>query len=225
MPVICAIAGALCLAFAQGLIFFYAPLEQSLGLMQKIFYLHLPLAWWALISFFLLFISSIIYIITKKTSLDNLGEAAGELGLLFGCLALLSGIIWAKKSWGTWWTWDPRLSTTLIMCFIYSAWLIFRHLDLPPARKRMISAVLGIIAFLDVPLVFLSARIFRSIHPAVFASEGGGLEPEMKLVAIICVISLGFIWLAILLFRQRQLNFAMRLEKLLFDRDAFDENE
>lgn len=219
MPVVCALAGALCMAFAQGLIFFYAPLEKSLGLMQKIFYLHLPLAWWALVSFFVLFVASIAYIITKKTQMDNLSAAAGELGLLFACLALLTGIIWAKKSWGIWWTWDPRLTTTLIMCFIYGAWLIFRHLDLPPERGRMISAVLGIVAFLDVPLVFLSARIFRSIHPAVFANESGGLEPEMRLVAIICVIATGFIWFALLLFRKQQLNSGQHIEKLLFERN------
>lgn len=216
MPVILAITGALCCAFAQGLIFFYAPVESSLGITQKIFYLHLPLAWWALFSFFLLFLTSAAYIFAKKIYLDSLSAAAAEIGLLFAVLSLITGVIWGKKSWGVWWTWDPRLATTLIMCFIYGAYLIFRGLDMPPARSRLVSAVIGVIAFLDVPLVFFSARIFRSIHPAVFTGQGGGLEPEMKTTIIICIISLGFIWLALFLFRARQLESARRLARLLF---------
>lgn len=225
MPVVLAICGALCCAFSQGLIFFYAPVESSLGLTQKIFYIHLPLAWWALFSFFLLFVASIIYLVTKKRQFDDLGAAAAEIGLLFACLSLATGIIWGKRSWGIWWTWDPRLTTTIIMCFIYAAYIVFRALDLPIQRIRLISAVLGIIAFLEVPLVFFSARIFRSIHPAVFVSENGGLEPEMKQVAIICIIALGFIWLSLLLFRTRQLDSIQRLEELLFSKDEYGEKD
>lgn len=225
MVFFCAICGALLLAIAQWLIFYYAPVEASLGLIQKIFYMHLPLAWWGLISFFLVFLASIGYLITKKTQWDNLCAAAAEIGLLFASLTLFTGMIWAKNSWGTWWTWDPRLTTTLIMCFIYAAYLIFRHLDLPPDRSRLISAVLGIIAFLDVPFVFLSARLFRSIHPAVFVREGGGMEPEMKLCVSICVIALGLFWLAMLLIRSRQLAYLQNLDKLLFSRQVYEEND
>ncbi len=217
MPVIFAISGGLCCAFAQGLIFFYSPVESSLGIIQKIFYLHLPLAWWALFSFFLLFLSSIAYLITRKIRYDHLCAASAELGLLFACLALCTGIIWGKKSWGVWWTWDPRLTTTLIMCFIYSAYLIFRKLDISPQRARLVSSVIGIIAFLEVPLVFFSARIFRSIHPAVFADGKGGLEPEMKITVIICIASLGLIWIALLLFRKKQLDTIQSLDEVFLN--------
>lgn len=222
MATVCALAGCLVLACAQWLIFYYAPVEATLGIIQKIFYLHMPLAWWGLFSFFLVFIGSIYYLLAKKPRIDRFCAACAETGVLFSCLALLSGMIWAKKSWGVWWTWDPRLSTSLVMCFIYAGYLIFRHLDLTPARTRMISAVIGIVAFLDVPLVFLSARIFRSIHPAVFASQSGGLEAEMKLTAIICALGMGLLWFSLLLFRQRQLAFKDNVERLLMNRSLND---
>lgn len=203
IAILAAIAGV-SLALCQYLVFFHAPVEETLGLPQKIFYMHLPLAWWALFSFFLVFAASIGWLWRRKAMLDSLCAAAAETGLLFSGLALLSGMIWAKKSWGVWWTWDPRLSTTLVMWFIYAAYLLLRHMDMPVERRRVICAVTGIVAFLDVPLVFVSARIFRSIHPAVFA-RGGGLTPEMQLTALACVTGMGFLWLALLLLRWRQL--------------------
>lgn len=206
-----AIGGGLCMAFCQWLIYFYAPIEETLGPIQKIFYLHLPLAWWALVSFFLVFCGSIAYILKRRTAADNLCAAAAEIGLVFCSLALASGMIWAKKSWGVWWTWDPRLTTTFVMWFIYAAYLLLRQLDMAPARRRMVGAVLGIVAFLDVPLVFLSARLFRSIHPAVFG-KGGGLSAEMRMVVFATIFSLGLLWLGLLLFRFRQLEQASQLD-------------
>ena len=183
-PLLLVLLGGAALAVCQWLIFFYAPVEAQLGLMQKVFYTHLPLAWWALISFLVVFVASIVYLIRRSPAADRVCAAAAEVGVLLAGLALVTGMIWARRSWGVWWTWDPRLTTTLVMWFIYAGYLVLRGLDLPPQRKRMICAVVGVVAFLDVPLVFLSARLWRSIHPAVFASKGGGLEPEMKLTAI-----------------------------------------
>ena len=177
-PLLLVLLGGAALAVCQWLIFFYAPVEAQLGLMQKVFYTHLPLAWWALISFLVVFVASIVYLIRRSPAADRVCAAAAEVGVLLAGLALVTGMIWARRSWGVWWTWDPRLTTTLVMWFIYAGYLVLRGLDLPPQRKRMICAVVGVVAFLDVPLVFLSARLWRSIHPAVFASKGGGLEPE-----------------------------------------------
>jgi len=211
IAVLAIIAGA-SLALCQWLIFAYAPVEATLGMTQKIFYMHLPLAWWALFSFFLVFTGSIAWLWRRKAFLDNLCAAAAETGLLFSGLALATGMIWAKKSWGVWWTWDPRLSTTLVMWFIYAGYTLLRHMDMPLERRRSICAVAGIVAFLDVPLVFVSARIFRSIHPAVFG-RGGGLTPEMQLTALACVAGMGFLWLVLLLLRWRQLCQVELLEK------------
>lgn len=214
MPVFLALAGGLALGISQWLIYAYAPVEASLGVVQKIFYMHLPLALWALISFALVFAGSIAFLWRRRPIYDHFCAAAAEIGLLFSGLALLTGMIWARKSWGVWWTWDPRLTTTLIMWFIYAAYMILRNLDMSRERRGIICAVVGIAAFLDVPLVFVSARIFRSIHPAVFGAQGDGLEPEMKLTVIICIIALGLLWAALLCFRTEQIGLDAQATRL-----------
>ena len=130
-----ALSGGMALAFCQWLIFAYAPVEASMRLPQKIFYLHLPLAWWGLASFFLVFLAGILYLRTRNLAWDALAGAAAEVGLALALLALVTGAIWGKPAWGTWWTWDARLSTTLIMCFVYAGYLIVRGLDLEPGRR------------------------------------------------------------------------------------------
>jgi heme exporter protein C len=219
---VCALLAAQVLALCQWLVFVYAPVERGMGLVQKIFYLHLPLAWWGLASFFVVFAASIAYLRSRRPWWDHLARAGAEVGLLLATLALVSGSIWARHSWGVWWTWDPRLTTTLVMCFVYAGYLALRGLDLPPQRTSAICAVVGIAGFLDMPLVFVSARLWRSIHPAVFASEGGGLEPEMRLTAWACVASFGLLWSALTFLRARQLDNAARLDHLLMTRRERD---
>ena len=220
--VVCALLAASALAACQWLIYIYAPVERSMGLVQKIFYLHLPLAWWGLVSFFVVFAASIAYLRSRHPWWDQLARAGAEVGLMLAVLALLSGSIWARHSWGVWWTWDPRLTTTLVMCFVYAGYLALRGLELPEQRKSTLCAVVGIVAFLDVPLVFVSARLWRSIHPAVFASEGGGLEPEMRLTVLACVVSFGLLWLALTVLRARLLAVAAHIERLLMSRREQD---
>lgn len=209
-----ALVSGIALAGCQWLIFVYAPTEATLGIIQKIFYMHMPLALWGMFSFLLVFAGSIVFLWRKSLWIDNLCAAAAEIGLLFSGLALISGMIWAKRSWGVWWTWDPRLATTLVMWFGYAAYLLLRSLDIADQRRRMVCAAAGIIAFLDVPLVFLSARIFRSIHPAVLGSREGGLDPQMKLVLIVCIGAMGLLWLTLLCFRATQLEQLTRLERI-----------
>lgn len=219
-----AAAGGLGMALCQWLIFMYAPVERSMGLVQKIFYTHVPLAWWAMISFALVCLASIVYLKTRKVFWDMLAWAAAEVGVVLSALALISGSIWARHSWGVWWTWDPRLTTTLIMWFIYAAYMIMRHQPMNPERRGVLCAVLGIVAFVDVPLVFISARWWRSIHPSVFASQGGGLEPEMKLTAIACVLCLGFLWAALVWLRTRQLVLKEHLDAKALSFDNSDDS-
>lgn len=217
MPLYLAAAGGAGMCLCQWLIFFYAPLAMDMGIIQKVFYIHLPLAAWALCSFIVVFGGSVAYIRKRSAGIDQLCQAACEVGVLFSGLALVTGVIWARKSWGVWWTWDPRLSTTLVMWFIYSAYLLVGSLDFPAEKARLVRAVIGIVAFLDVPLVFLSARIFRSIHPAVFTSGSVGLDPEMRLVIYAALAALGLFWLGLLLLRQNQLALAEKAEALFYD--------
>jgi len=209
-----AITGAAGLVTAQYFIWIYAPVEVTMGILQKIFYFHLPLAWWGLISFFIVFCASLVFLITKKPVMDRLAQAAAEMGLLYSGLALVTGSLWARAAWNTWWTWDPRLSTTLVMWFIYAGYLALRQSIDNPQKMRAVCAVLGVVAFLNVPLVFLSARMWRSIHPAVFGSGGGGLEPEMMTTVLVCIAAWGILTIGILLFRVRQLDIKGRIRSL-----------
>lgn len=211
---ILALAGGALMALCQWLIYVYAPLEAVMGVVQKIFYIHLPLAWWAFASFLTVFGASIAYLRTRALRWDSLAAAAAEAGVACSGLALVTGSLWARHSWGVWWTWDPRLTTTLIMWFVYAGYLILRALDLPPARRSMICAVVGVVAFIDVPLVFVSARLWRSIHPAVFAAKGGGLDEAMKITVFCCVAAFGFIWAALVLARKTQLDMTAHLDGL-----------
>ncbi|MBF0480940.1 MAG: cytochrome c biogenesis protein CcsA [Desulfovibrionaceae bacterium] len=215
MPLIYPLAAAFGLVLGQYLIWFYAPVEQTMGLIQKIFYLHLPLAWWSLASFFTVFIASVLYLLRGKPAHDRLAQAACEIGVALATLALITGSLWARPIWNTWWTWDPKLTTTLVMWFIYMSYLLLRSAGLGGAGNgARVSAVLGVVAFLDVPLVFFAARKWRSIHPTVFGNASGGLEPEMLTTALVCVAAFGFFWLALLVQRTRQLRLAARLDAL-----------
>lgn len=215
-----ALLGGFALAFCQWLIFVYAPIEASMRLPQKIFYLHLPLSWWGLISFLIVFIASIGYLWTRNHIWDALAGACAEVGLVLAVLALATGSIWGKPSWGYWWTWDPRLTTTLVMCFIYAGYLIVRSMDIQPDRRAQIAAVLGIAAFLDVPLVFLSARLWSYIHPPSIS-----LEPEMKLTVIACVASFTLLWAGLVAFRWKLARDEQRLAVLAMERMLRREQE
>ncbi len=214
---ILALMGALAMAVSQWFIYVYAPIEAHMGLVQKIFYIHLPLAWWAFMSFFVVFVASIAYLKTRSPKWDALAKASAEVGVLCSALAIVTGSIWARHSWGVWWTWDPRLTTALIMWFVYTGYLVLRGLDMSKARNANIRAVVGIVAFIDVPLVFLSARLWRSIHPAVFASKGGGLDDAMKVTVFVCLASFGLVWAALVFFRKKQLEQEAYVEELFME--------
>lgn len=220
-----AILGGLALAVSHVLILFYAPLAADMGLTQKIFYLHLSLAWWGLTSFFTVFVASLLYLVRRWPLCDYIARGAMELGLLMATLALFSGMVWGRTAWGVWWTWDPRLTTTLVMCFLYASCILARSLGAAP----MTCAALGVMAFLDVPLVFFSARIWRSIHPAIFVAGSSGLfsalEWRMAAVTLWSVLALGILWTALLYLRLGQMKLQARLDRLIADRSEQAQGE
>ncbi|MBQ7617914.1 MAG: cytochrome c biogenesis protein CcsA [Desulfovibrio sp.] len=197
------LTGALGMILGHYLIWFYAPIEETMGLTQKIFYLHLPLAWWGLIFFFIVFVCAAFYLKTRQSKFLHLARAAGEIGELLAVLTVITGMIWGKTAWGVWWTWDPRLTTALVMCFVYGGWLILHSLDLAPERKAMICSVTGILAFLDVPLVFLSSRLWRSIHPTVFSKSGIAMTEEMLLTVLFAIGAFGLFCFGLLNLRHK----------------------
>ena len=169
---------AAALAVHQWFIWSYAPTAQS-GPVQKIFYLHLPLAWWALVSFFTVFLSSILYLWKRSEAMDDLAGAAAEIGVLFSGLALVSGSVWARAEWGHWWLWDPKLTTALIMWYVYAGYLVLRASPMGGERRKVVAAVLGVAAFLDVPLVFFATKLWGGVHPADTARKASGMTAEM----------------------------------------------
>ncbi len=192
---------ALMIPLAIGMIFFYAPLERSMGIIQKIFYFHLSLAATAFLSFFVACISGIMYLLRRQRIWDARLAASVEIGVVLTTLVLISGSLWGRPIWNTWWTWDPRLTTSLILWFIFASCLILRSAVDEEGKRASYSAVMAIIGFVDVPIVFLSARLWRSIHPTVIRSEGIGLESSMLITLLVSIVAMLIFWAA--LFRLR----------------------
>ncbi|GAK56050.1 ABC-type transport system involved in cytochrome c biogenesis, permease component [Candidatus Vecturithrix granuli] len=181
-----------CLAMAVAIymVFLYAPTEETMGVVQRIFYFHVSSAWIAFLAFFLVMAASIAYLMTGNVRWDIWAYASAEIGTLFCTLVLLTGPLWAKPVWNTWWTWDMRLTTTLILWLMYLGYLMLRA-NLEGERSAKYAAVFGIIAFLDVPFVYFSIRWWRTLHPApvIAGKAGSGLAPEMLIALLVSLFT------------------------------------
>lgn len=212
--IIAAVALVLLVA-SQWFIWSYAPEAQS-GPVQRIFYFHLPMSWWGLISFLVVCLASVGYILRRDMVFDAVAGAAAELGVLCCTLSLVTGMIWARAEWGAWWVWEPKLTTALIMWYIYAAYLVLRNSSVGGERKLLICAVLGILGFVDVPLVFFSAKLWGSVlHPVDLARKSSGMAPKMWHTVIVSLSAFGALWLSLLLVRIGQLRATERLKALL----------
>ncbi|MDD5605258.1 MAG: cytochrome c biogenesis protein [Dehalococcoidales bacterium] len=179
------------------MVFMYVPTEVDMGIVQRIFYYHVPVAWIAFLAFFVTCIGSIVYLVKRDTKWDNIASASAEIGLVFITLVLVTGPIWAKPAWGVWWVWEPRLTTSLILWFIYIAYFIIRGYVAGAERKARFGAVVGIIGFLNVPLVFLSVTLWRTQHPPLTIFSGG-LEPPMLATLLVCIFAFNFLFFYLL---------------------------
>jgi heme exporter protein C len=168
------------------MVFIYVPTEKSTGIVQRIFYFHVPVAWISFLAFFVTFIASIGYLSKRREKWDAVACASAEIGVVFTTLVLITGPIWAKPVWGIWWTWDARLTTSLVLWLIYVAYLLVRSFAAEPAKSARYGAVIGIIGFIDVPLVFLTVNLWRTQHPTTIVFEGG-LTPPMLATLLVCI--------------------------------------
>ncbi len=194
-------------------IFFYAPIEKTMGMVQKIFYIHLPSAFLAYFAFFITFLASILYLYRKDPKWDAIAYCAVEVGVVFCTIVLITGPIWAKPIWNVWWTWDPRLTTTLILWFTYVAYLMLRR-AVKENQRANLSAVFGIIGFINVPITFFSIRLWRTIHPVVITSRGLNMSWPMKFSLIITFIAFCFLFLSMLISRIRLERLKMRIAEI-----------
>ncbi len=187
-----------------------APTERTMGEVQRIFYYHVPSAWTAFLCFFLNFLASVWYLVRRSPAVDAFAVATAEVGVIFCTVVLITGPLWARPVWGIWWTWDARLTSTLILWLIYLSYLMLRRFS-TGGQTQVMAAALAVFGFIDVPIVYLSIRYFRTQHPqpVIGGGEGSGIDPLMLkalLVNWIAFMALGslVVWLRYRLERGRQ---------------------
>lgn len=196
--------------------FWYAPEDANQGAAQRIFYIHVPSAWIGFLAFAVVFVASIAFLATGARRWDDLAASSAEVGVVFTSAVLITGPLWGRPVWGVYWTWDPRLTSFLMLWLIYLSYLVLRGYVPEPTRRARFSAVLGIVGFLDVPIVYLSARWWRSEHPTQFVVEGGDLPAEMLVTMLVGVVAFTFLYLYLLSVRRRvaRLRAAAELEEV-----------
>ena len=213
---ILSILAAVLFVFAFFMVIFYAPIEVNMGLVQKVFYFHMSAAWVGMLAFLMAAVFGILYLVHKDLKWDRLIASSVEIGLLFTVICILSGMIWARPIWNTWWTWDPRLTTVTIMAFTYIAFILLRRSMDEPSKRAQFSAIYAIIGFVTVPFTFFSARLLRTIHPVIFGSGEVDMNLNQPMLTTM-FISLGaftVVYVALLLQRERLMQAEEALMRL-----------
>ncbi len=208
------------IVIATLMVFFYAPTEAVMGLVQKVFYFHVANAWLGMLAFITAVVAGVMYLTTKKSVWDLVGLSSIEIGLVFMLITVVTGSIWARPIWNTWWTWDPRLTTVTIMELVYAAYLMLRSGIEDPERRARFSAVYAIVGSISVPLTFFSIRIFRTIHPVVIGSNDPGAQgslamtPPMGLTFAIALVAYSVLFISLLWHRIRLGRLSEKVEQL-----------
>jgi heme exporter protein C len=205
---------------ATAMVFFYAPMEAVMGQVQRVFYFHVAAGWVGMLSFAVAAICGIAYLVSSDRKWDIAGLSAVEIGIVFAFINLVTGSIWARPIWNTWWTWDPRLTTATVMELIYAAYLMLRSGIEDPERRARFSAVYAIVGFVSVPLTFFSARLFRTIHPVVIGSNDPNAQGQFDMTAamlqtfLFSLFAFSFVFADLLWHRIRLGRLAERVEQL-----------
>lgn len=194
------VLGAILTIVALWMVFEYVPtvLQNGVPFAQRIFYFHVPVDWIAFLSFFIVFIASVAYLRTRKQMWDNLAHSSAEIGTVFTTLMLITGMLWARPAWGVYWVWDPRLTTALVLWFIYVAYLLIRSYAGEESRGARFSAVIGIIGFIDVPIVAFAIVLWRTQHPSPLVFESGGLTGQMMATLMVSLAAFSCLFAALL---------------------------
>lgn len=197
------------------LVGFYAPIEREQGVVQKIFYFHVPSAWVAFLAFLTVCVCSFRYLVGRDKRWDNRAAAAAEVGVMFCTLVLVTGPIWAKPVWGIWWTWDARLTLTLVLWLIYVSYVLLRHYVADSEKRATLSAVLGIVGFIDVPLVYFAIRWWRTQHPqpVIGGGSGSGLDPRMATAFWMCLAAFTVLFVYLYRIRAKQYDLEDEIEQ------------
>lgn len=198
-----ALLGILGILTLHWMVFFWTPTEASMGIIQRIFYIHVPSAWVAFMAFGIVALCSAVYLWLGDERLDQAAVSAAEGGMVFTTVVLLTGPLWGRIAWGTYWTWEPRLTLTLLLWFIYLGYFLVRSSTENPERGKRFAAVVGIAGVFNIPLIHLSVVWFRSLHPTpvVMKPEGPTLDPEMLATLGLGFLSFTLLFLGVFLLR------------------------
>ena len=187
------------------MVFMWVPTEQNLGVSQRIFYVHVPLGWIGMVSIFVVGIASVIHLITRKNLWDAIAYSAAELGVIFATLILVTGAIWAKPVWGVWWSWDPKLTTTLILWFVYVGYLMVRSFSTPGSQGRRYASVVALLGAIDAPIIYLASIWWRTAHPNLnigpLAASGSDLDGKMYITFIVSLVKFTIFYVYVMLER------------------------
>lgn len=214
------IVAVISLIAATLMVFIYAPIERVMGPVQKVFYFHVATGWVGMLAFFVAVVVGVLYLVTKKPIWDLIGLGSIEIGIVFMLINIITGAIWARPIWNTWWTWDPRLTTATIMELVYAAYIMLRQGIDDPERRARFGAVYAIIGFISVPLTFLSIRIFRTIHPVVVGNNDPTVDgsfsmtPAMAETFAFSLVTFSILFISLLWHRIRLGQLADRVERL-----------
>src|SRR5512136_734845 len=221
---ILAVVSAVLVVTGLVLVFLWAPLELTMKEVQRIFYFHVAVDWVGFLAFFVTLVASVAYLRTNDRKWDIVGVSSVEIGALFLTLGAVSGSLWARPVWNTWWTWDARLTTVAITWLVYIAYLMLRSALDDPQRRARFSAVYGIVSFVTVPLTFASVFFLRTIHPALFAAstvaqgrmefETGLGSAKMGMTLTFCVIAFTAVYIMLLRMRIKLERTADRVARL-----------
>lgn len=185
------------------MVFFWVPTEANQGVVQRIFYMHVPAAWVAFMAFGIVAFASAVYLWLGDERADMAAVAAAEGGMVFTAIVLLTGPLWGKIAWGTYWTWEPRLTLTLLLFFIYLGYFMVRSATENPEKGKRFAAVVGIVGALDIPLIHVSVLWFRSLHPqpVVLKAEGPSLHPDMLATLLTGLLAFTVLFAGVMILR------------------------
>lgn len=197
-------------------IFVLAPTERIQGVVQRLFYFHVAFAYLAYASFAMVLVASVLYLLKRSLRIDIWARSSAEIGVMFISLNLITGIFWMRQVWGAWWTWDPRLTTTLILWFVYAAYLMLRSYAGSDHRGAAFGAVIGIFGAAMIPIVHFSVTWWRTIHPAptVLREGGPAMPPTMIVTMLIAIVASSLVYVYLLRTRLRIEDLRERLSEI-----------
>jgi len=197
------VVSAIMIGVALFLVFLVAPQEKEMGDLQRVFYFHVPSAWVGYLALLVAFVASILYLVRRNRRWDDVALASVEIGLVFMTQGIITGSVWAKATWGVWWTWEPRLTTSAVLWVIYASYLTLRRTIEERDRQARLAAVYSILGFVSVPINFMAIRWWRTVHPLVFEGGSSNLEPSMLAVLIFSVVTFTVFYFSLLTLRLR----------------------